>query len=441
MKSTAMKLIILGLAVSLLLTLWIGSALAASYDLWVGGVRVTDSNKANILGDGTAQYDPSTATLTLNNAHITNTYGGNIIYAEGINLTITGSANLEGDASVTHAIFSLKNASKGGSLTIKGNITAKALNMSACIYAHTNIIISGATVEATGGSIGMDAEDSIYITDSTVTASGSHSGIVTESTAQGNIEITNSKVTATGDKYGLRGNHIKVQGNSRVEATSTDTAVCSSDEAVKLDEGLLIIQPVGGEPAKIIKEGGVIAKHVVISKVPIVTGLKAHVTGTELSDGVYKIKADSLEAFFKDTKTSVTMSAYGLYTTQETSVKLNTPPVPGAAYYFMVTADAYDDQYDTPTLVWAENDVFKAGSDISADNADVEIVDISHGPQGGSITLIVKYIEKAQAASKPAAAPTNVPRTGDGAKPMLWLGLVLLGLLGLGGYTVIRHRK
>ena len=173
MKSTAMKLIILGLAVSLLLTLWIGSALAASYDLWVGGVQVTDSNKANILGDGTAQYDPSTATLTLNNAHITNTYGGNIIYAEGIHLTITGSANLEGDASVTHAIFSLKNASKGGSLTIKGNITAKALNMSACIYAHTNIIISGATVEATGGSIGMDAEDSIYITDSTVTASGS----------------------------------------------------------------------------------------------------------------------------------------------------------------------------------------------------------------------------------------------------------------------------
>ena len=65
MKSTAMKLIILGLAVSLLLTLWIGSALAASYDLWVGGVQVTDSNKANILGDGTAQYDPSTATLTL----------------------------------------------------------------------------------------------------------------------------------------------------------------------------------------------------------------------------------------------------------------------------------------------------------------------------------------------------------------------------------------
>ena len=57
MKSTV-KLIILGLAVSLLLTLWIGSALAASYDLWVGGVQVNDSNKANILGDGTAQYDP-----------------------------------------------------------------------------------------------------------------------------------------------------------------------------------------------------------------------------------------------------------------------------------------------------------------------------------------------------------------------------------------------
>ncbi len=66
MKSTAMKLIILGLAVSLLLTLWIGSALADDYELWVGGKQVTDTNKANILGDGTAQYDPSTQTLTLN---------------------------------------------------------------------------------------------------------------------------------------------------------------------------------------------------------------------------------------------------------------------------------------------------------------------------------------------------------------------------------------
>ncbi len=181
-----------------------------------------------------------------------------MIYSEGIDLTITGSATLEGNTLVERAIFSNSDSSsKGGSLTIKGNITAKVINTSACVYARENIIISGATVEATGGTCGILADDSIYITDSTVTASGSSDGITAEGTAQGNIEITNSKVTATGDQYGLQGNHIKVQGNSWVEAISSDTAVCSNAEAVKIDEDLFIIVPYGGEPAKVIMNGGV----------------------------------------------------------------------------------------------------------------------------------------------------------------------------------------
>ena len=46
----------------------------AGYDLWVGGVRVTEANKADVLGDGTVAFTPATeseqAKLTLNNADI-----------------------------------------------------------------------------------------------------------------------------------------------------------------------------------------------------------------------------------------------------------------------------------------------------------------------------------------------------------------------------------
>lgn len=46
-------------------------AAETKYDLWVGGVQVTESNQNDVLGDGTVSYDPTTKTLTLNGANIT----------------------------------------------------------------------------------------------------------------------------------------------------------------------------------------------------------------------------------------------------------------------------------------------------------------------------------------------------------------------------------
>ncbi|MCR4936723.1 MAG: hypothetical protein K5987_01005 [Lachnospiraceae bacterium] len=43
---------------------------AASYQLWVGSVQVTDDNSADILGDGKVSYDPGKNVLTLNGATI-----------------------------------------------------------------------------------------------------------------------------------------------------------------------------------------------------------------------------------------------------------------------------------------------------------------------------------------------------------------------------------
>ena len=60
-----------------------------SYPLWLGGVQVTEQNKANILGDGSAAYDPASATLTLKDAHVT--APGGQTYAKFSGLTATGA--------------------------------------------------------------------------------------------------------------------------------------------------------------------------------------------------------------------------------------------------------------------------------------------------------------------------------------------------------------
>ena len=67
------------------------SAAPVNYRLWVGGTRVTSANKDAIsVASGTASYDPTTHTLTLNNANIV--AGG---YDDGIS---NGLPDLEGMA-------------------------------------------------------------------------------------------------------------------------------------------------------------------------------------------------------------------------------------------------------------------------------------------------------------------------------------------------------
>ena len=64
-------------AAVMIAALWCGAAMAETwYDLWVGNVHVSSANKDNIPGitSGTAQYDPDTNTLVLNNVTGINGY-------------------------------------------------------------------------------------------------------------------------------------------------------------------------------------------------------------------------------------------------------------------------------------------------------------------------------------------------------------------------------
>ena len=42
---------------------------ATTYNLWVGGERVTDANASNVLSNGKVSYDPTSTTLTLTDAN------------------------------------------------------------------------------------------------------------------------------------------------------------------------------------------------------------------------------------------------------------------------------------------------------------------------------------------------------------------------------------
>ncbi|MBR3289183.1 MAG: hypothetical protein IKI63_00220, partial [Clostridia bacterium] len=107
------------------------------YDLMVGGVDVTDANKGNILGDGTAKYDPATRTLTLNKANLTKAFLYNsteaaVIYTgKPLTINLVGDNVLDttgADAYPTGCSWSGIITSESFRLTLTGdgNLTLKA---------------------------------------------------------------------------------------------------------------------------------------------------------------------------------------------------------------------------------------------------------------------------------------------------------------------------
>lgn len=143
-----------------------------TYDIWVGGERVTSANAGSVTGaniTGAVSYDPGTNTLTLDNASITATTVSEAFYrydTMGIyvkdsisNLTI----ELKGNNTITGTTAS--DSSYGiradGNLTFNGNgslyASAVDCNMvlntwSVGIYAYEGITVNnGCTIEASCG--------------------------------------------------------------------------------------------------------------------------------------------------------------------------------------------------------------------------------------------------------------------------------------------------
>ena len=110
---------------------------AVEYDLWIGGIQVTDDNASDVLGDGTVSYDGTF--LNLGNAVINgdivyngdfNTFNINMLGANTVNrITYTGQQD------VTLYVMRQNESTGSHSLTVTGNGTDAAISgfISECI--------------------------------------------------------------------------------------------------------------------------------------------------------------------------------------------------------------------------------------------------------------------------------------------------------------------
>ena len=225
---------------------------ATTYNIWVGGVQVTDANKDDVLDaanyeGATITYDPDTSTLTLDNATINAAHNGTWIdsattayygiYAEtalkiemvgsntvigksqsgsaSIGIYTGGSLNLSGSGSLYVSggtgKFSVGIYSTGSIAIEGGRVTAAgvaATQTSMAIASNGDITISNEGVEASAdtsapNSYGMIATNGFAINNGEVTASGK-TGLHTNA-AEGPVTVSDGRLTANGSLVGIAG--------------------------------------------------------------------------------------------------------------------------------------------------------------------------------------------------------------------------------------------
>ena len=264
-----------------------------SYNLWVGGIQVTSENCDDIpsVTEGTASYDPETATLMLDNVQgINGEYYGALIHSrlDTLNILLSGENYLNADyeqngeqmrhstaiSSFGNMVFS---AESDGSLTLDGfnepvfsynkAITINSGRYDAKIQGSrfgetiNTFAFECAEMTVNGGEITIDTEymqDDMPIYGSGVytnrfTMSGGmmavnnyKQGIVAEaiSVAGGRITLSNGKDIGL---YAMGDEGIRISGTkTSVDVTCSNIAVSSYSGSITLSDDVEIVAPKGG---------------------------------------------------------------------------------------------------------------------------------------------------------------------------------------------------
>ena len=193
-----------------------------NYDLWVAGTQVTKSNQNDVLEDGgSVKFDPTTNTLTLNDADLTldGDAGGYCCIDSQLaeELTITGTATLsDADGIMTTGPLTLDNAT----LTLTGE--------------------SGDGVEDAIRA-GSQCDKDITIENSTVTIAGTnaegnffHFGI-----RCGKLTVANSTLNVKAGGSAIVANELEASGAGTVITAETDAS--EEQEYYALELGRLIM--------------------------------------------------------------------------------------------------------------------------------------------------------------------------------------------------------
>ena len=198
-----------------------------TYDLWVAGTQVTETNQNDVLGNGTVSYDPAAHTLTLKQSDLTLGEDAEGDVSSCIDsqlaeeLTITGTATLSNaDGIITAGPLTLDNAT----LTLTGNID---------------------------GDVGDDAiragrsDEDITIQNSKVTIAGTNSegNFFQFGIRCGKLTVANSTLDVkAGGSAIVAADEMEVSGAGTVITAETDASEEEDDYALKLDnENLLTL--------------------------------------------------------------------------------------------------------------------------------------------------------------------------------------------------------
>lgn len=190
-----------------------------TYDLWVAGTQVKKTNQNDVLEDGgSVKFDPTTNTLTLNDADLTldGAAGGYCCIDSQLaeELTITGTATLSNaDGIITAGPLTLDNAT----LTLTGNID---------------------------GDIGEDAiragssDEDITIENSTVTIAGTNSegNFFQFGIRCGKLTVANSTLNVKVGGSAIVADELKASGAGTVITAETDASEEQEYYALELDE-------------------------------------------------------------------------------------------------------------------------------------------------------------------------------------------------------------
>ncbi len=142
------------------------------YDVYVGGVQVTETNKDDVLGDGKVSYNAETGTLILNGANITTGYEYSTeflvgIYADGdLTIELIGAENTvtvpdTARYSVGIYVYGNLNFKGSGAITINaGNATSSNVTAASIgIYTYGWLNITSAKVSANAGNAVANGEN------------------------------------------------------------------------------------------------------------------------------------------------------------------------------------------------------------------------------------------------------------------------------------------
>ncbi len=194
------------------------------YNLWVNNERITGDHLTATCGAGTATYDPTANTLTLNNAEIINgcsvdyLYSGILSRMNDLTIVLVGSntiSNTGGEGISTYDTDSSTYALIPHNLTITGSgqltITENTAYYGYGVYSTGSLTIDGAALSITSAISGLWVNNDMKLKNSTISVSAvtvtvdvmgtpteiSGSGLVTNT---GTITVDNSNVTATSTK-------------------------------------------------------------------------------------------------------------------------------------------------------------------------------------------------------------------------------------------------